>query len=714
MATSLSDHQGEQTTVLPCAAVPPIAGSVEATVFPIVGMGASAGGLEAFEAFFRACPTQMGMAFVLVSHLAPDHHSLLSEILQRCTSLVVSEASDQTQVSPNHIYIIPPNREMRIQKGVLQISVSEQARGQRMPIDAFFTSLADDQAEQAIGIILSGTASDGTLGLRAIFNVGGISMVQIPATAKYDGMPQSAIHAGCVTHILAVEEMPAMLLTLAQQSHLRASMPAILTEEARGKLDKILLHIRSHTGHDFSSYKKSTIGRRIGRRMAHHHIDDMAVYARFLEQNPHEVHALFKDMLINVTRFFRDAEAFAILKQDILPLLLADKPTDYVFRVWVAACASGEEAYSIAMVLREWMEETQQFFKVQIYATDIDDEAINTARNGLYPLTIAEEVAPERLGRFFTLVEHCYKIKADIREMVVFAVQSVIKDPPFTKLDLLSCRNLMIYLEQAQQARLIPSFYYALKPGGVLFLSGSESLPAYSELFLPLNRKWKFYQANHTASKPSLTVMRSTSIVPDYNMTPAKLTVSKVQPTGVVELSNRTLLQSYAPASVTCNLKGDILYVHGDSSPYLRAPPGPMTTNVVEMARDPLQFHLRAALHAAAQGNATLNQPVALNMEHDTLNVALSVRLLPASSVEGTLADNLLLISFQEIAKVPKSAQLTASGDALAQQHIQNLERELAYAKANLQAIIEEQQATNEELKSTNEELQSTNGAAIV
>lgn len=708
MATSLFDSQAEQTAVSLDIAMPPLAERGEA-VFPIVGMGASAGGLEAFEAFFHACPAQMDMAFVLVSHLAPDHHSLLCEILQRCTSLTVSEATDQTPVVPNHIYIIPPNREMRIQQGVLQIFLSDQARGQRMPIDGFFSSLADDQAENAIGIILSGTASDGTLGLRAIFNAGGIGMVQTPATAKYDGMPQSAIHAGYATHILAVEEMPALLLKLVRQSNLRQKMPTILTEEAHGKLDKILLHIRSHTGHDFSSYKKSTIGRRIGRRMAHHHIDDMAVYARFLEQNPQEVHALFKDMLINVTRFFRDAEAFAILKQDILPLLLADKPDDYVFRVWVAACASGEEAYSIAMLLRELMTELHLIFKVQIYATDIDDEAISVARSGLYLSSIAEDVSPERLRRFFTPVDGRYKIKADIRDMVVFAVQSIIKDPPFTKLDLLSCRNLMIYLEQAQQARLIPSFYYALKPGGVLFLSGSESLLAYPELFSPLNRKWKFYQANHTASKPSLTVMRSASIVPNLDTTPVKRVVSKVQSTGVAELSNHALLQLYAPASVTTNLRGDILYVHGDTSAYLRPPPGLMSTNVVDMARDPLQFHLRTALHAIAQGEMTLNQPVALNLEHDTLNVVLSVRLLPSSGGDAAITDNLLLIGFQEIAKVAKSAQPVESGDALAQQHIQDLERELTYAKANLQSIIEEQQATNEELKSTNEELQSTN-----
>lgn len=503
--------------------------------------------------------------------------------------------------------------------------------------------------------------------------------------------------------------MPALLLTLVRQTRLREKMPNVATPEERDQFQQILLQIQRHTGHDFSSYKKSTLGRRMVRRMTHHHIDDMAIYARFLEQNPVEVHALFKDMLINVTRFFRDSEAFVTLKQDILPLLLADKTDEYVFRVWVAACASGEEAYSIAMLLREIMEETQRFFKVQIYATDIDDEAINTARSGLYPLSIRDEVSPERLSRFFTRDEQRYKIKTDIREMVVFAVQSVIKDPPFTRLDLLSCRNLMIYLEQAQQVRLMPIFHYALKPDGVLFLSGSESLPSHSELFVPLNRKWKFYQSNHAANKSNLMALRSCIIAPNHDTAPVKIAVSKIQVTGIAELSHRTLLQNYAPASVTTDGRGDILYVHGDTSPYLRSPPGPITTNVIEMARDALQLHLRAALHAAAQGEMSLNQHVVFSAGAETLTVAISVRLMPVNIGEGARSEPLLLISFQTVEKVSKPAQSIGGDDSIEQQHIQDLERELAYAKANLQAIIEEQQATNEELKSTNEELQSTN-----
>jgi two-component system CheB/CheR fusion protein len=323
------------------------------TPFPIVGIGASAGGLEAFEAFFHACPADTGMAFVLVPHLDPGHDSLLTEILQRSTAMPVIEALDQLAVAPNHVYVIPPNREMSILNGVLQLHLPEQPRGQRMPIDGFLRALAEDQAERAIGIILSGTATDGTLGLRAIFGAGGVCLVQDPANARYDGMPQSAIAAGYATHILAVEAMPAMLLQLGKQSTYRLSLPAIQPAQTLSGINQILLQLRSATGHDFSLYKKSTVGRRIERRMVQHAIDELAVYARFLKDNPVETQALFKELLINVTNFFRDPEAFIALKISILPPLLKAKPAGSIVRVWVAGCASGEEAYSIAMVLQE-------------------------------------------------------------------------------------------------------------------------------------------------------------------------------------------------------------------------------------------------------------------------------------------------------------------------------------------------------------------------
>ena len=684
--------------------------SVADTRFPIVGMGASAGGLEAFEQFFRSVPPDSGMAFVLVSHLDPSHASILTEILQRTTAMPVVEAQDQMAVAPNGVYVIPPNRDMAIFHGVLQLSVPEQPRGQRMPIDAFLRSLADDQGENAIGIILSGTGTDGTLGLRAILGAGGVSLVQEPATAKYDGMPASVIQAGYATHVLPVEKMPEALLAGIHTLAARQETPPAPT--AVSGMNRILMLLRSATGHDFSLYKKSTIGRRIERRMSQHNLADTEVYARYLKEHSAEVHTLFKELLINVTSFFRDAEAFVTLKQDVLPLLFESKPEGYAFRVWVAGCASGEEAYSIAMLLREFMDETRQEFKIQLYATDLDEDAIAVARTGLYPPNIVQDVHPERLRRFFIKEESGYRVKKDIREMVVFATQNVIKDPPFTRLDLLSCRNLMIYLEPELQNRLIPVFHYALKPGGVLFLSPSESIGNHPELFAPLNRKWKFYRAIHSTASTRAVMSGGLSWTRNIDTKGPDEVAKKIKETNFAELTRRVLLQSYAPASVVTDLKGNILFVHGDTGKYLRPAPGQATLNVVDMAREGLQLELRAALNSASQG-ATLSREVPVRNNGDFQTVSINLRPLP----DPDAGEKLLLISFQDVAH-PISEKLPhgrpGRGKGVAPGHgelrrVEELERELAYSRENLQATIEEQQASNEELKSTNEELQSTN-----
>ena len=679
--------------------------------FPIVGIGASAGGLEAFEAFFKACPADTGMAFVLVSHLSPNHHSLLTEILQRSTSMQVTQVIDQDRVVPNHVYIIPPGHDMALLNGVLQLSKMETAQGLSLPIDGFFRSLADDQAERAIGIILSGTASDGTLGLRAILGAGGVCIVQTPATAKYNGMPQSAINAGYAMHILNVEDMPAMLQELLRQSNYHTQVYPLVTTETMSSLNHILLQIRNSTGHDFSLYKKSTIGRRIERRMALNHIENIAVYERFLKKNLNEIHRLFSDILINVTSFFRNAEAFVMLKQQILPSLLADKSDDDVFRVWVAGCSTGEEAYSIAIVLRELMDEMHKDFTVQIYATDLDEDVINSARIGSYPAGIISDVGRERLLRFFTRDDNGYKIKKDIRQMVVFAVQSVIKDPPFTNLDLLSCRNLLIYLEQEQQNRLIPIFHYALKPGGVLFLSNSESITNHSELFKLLDRKWQFYQAQKTKVKLSLTQFGSVIMPTKDPLISHKIATRNVPATNVAERSTRMLMQSYVPASVTTDAKGNILYVHGDTSPYLRTPSGPVTTNVIDMAYTGLQEALRTALQAARQGEPTLNTEVTINTKEGVLRANFNVRLMPLPISEARDDERLLLISFQEVlrksvAKRKRGKPVIASED---NRNSEYLLSELEYARESEQGTIKELQASNQELQSANEELQSTN-----
>lgn len=688
----------------------PVVAAAAAAGFQIVGIGASAGGLEAFEQFFRSAPPDSGLAFVLVPHLDPGHASILTEILQRATSMPVVEAYDQMVVEPNNVVVIPPNRDMAIFHGILQLSVPELPRGQRMPIDAFLRSLAEDQGDRSVGIILSGTGTDGTLGLRAILGAGGVTLVQSPATAKYDGMPASAVQAGYATQVLPVEQMPAALLANRQsQTGDVAARPAEppVPAAAPGALNRLLMQLRTATGHDFSLYKKSTIGRRIERRMAQHDLGDMEVYARYLKEHPAEAQVLFKELLINVTSFFRDPDAFVALKEEILPKLLADKPADYVIRVWVAGGATGEEAYSIAMLLREFMDETHQEFKVQLYSTDLSDDAIGLARAGLYPPNIAADVSPERLRRFFIKEDAGYRVKKEIREMVVFAVQNVIKDPPFTKLDLLSCRNLMIYLEPELQARLIPAFHYALKPGGVLFLSPSESIGNHPELFVAMNRKWKFYRTVNSPAAARAILAGGPSWTVDNVGKATEETVKRIKETNFADLTYRVLMQSYAPAAVVTDVKGNILFVHGETGKYLRPAPGQATLNVVDMAREGLQLELRAAmLSAVSQGEATLSREVCIKHHSDSHAVHLSVRPMSDPNSDQPL----LLVVFQDvICNLPAKTRGKGAAGAGSAQRVEELERDLAYTRENLQATIEEQQASNEELKSTNEELQSTN-----
>lgn len=679
--------------------------------FPIVGIGASAGGLEAFEAFFGKVPADCGMAFVLVPHLDPDHASILADILQRAAAIPVAEAEDEVIVRPGHVYIIPPNRDMSIARGALKLCEPERPRGQRMPIDAFFRSLAEDCGERAVAIILSGTGTDGTQGLRAIVGAGGIGLVQDPATAKYDGMPMSAINAGFATHLMAVEAMPQALLGGAaavawpgQAAELKIAERALTGPQ----LDTILMLLRGATGHDFSLYKKSTVARRIARRMSQHGIDDEDDYAGYLKAHPEELRTLFRELLINVTSFFRDPAAFAALKDEILPPMLADKPEDYVFRVWVAGCASGEEAYTIAIVLRELVDERQLRLKVQIYSTDLDSEAIATARAGFYPPNIAADLTPERLQRYFIEENGGYRVKKALREMVIFAIQSVVKDPPFTRLDLLSCRNLMIYLEPALQDRLVLAFHYALKPGGVLLLSPSESIGEHHELFAPISRKWRLYRSLEAAGSSRGLLGSGLPWVEPAGPHPRGAAARAAREVNLAELTRTALLHSYAPASVTTDIHGAIVYVHGDTGNYLRPAPGQASLDVASMARPGLQLDLLAAIHSAREGTAVVDCEANVIDNGNRRPVCSSVR--PLSDPES--GQRFLVISFREGAEPSADAAAARpkrSPDDAERRRIETLERDLTYTRARLQATIEDQQAGNEELKATNEEMQSTN-----
>ncbi len=495
-------------------------------ILRIVGVGASAGGLEAFEKLLKNAPVDTDMALVLIQHLAPEHESMLTEILQRSTTMPVIEVTDNMLVRANHVHVIPPNREMTINEGILHLAELELPRGRRLPIDSFLNSLAADQGSNAVGIILSGTGSDGALGMQAIEKAGGMTVVQDPESAQYDGMPKQAISSLQHPAILKPENMLSSLVITNGLSVPDTQQTPDVQEQDSSYLLQILLLLRNATGHDFTEYKKSTIRRRVERRMLQHNMRDPLIYGELLKKDPGEIQLLLNELLINVTSFFRDPEAFAILENEVIPKLFSDKTDKEIIRIWVVGCATGEEAYSIAMLLREYMDRVKQEFRIQLYATDLDQDAITTARAGFYPSSVKNDLTSARVKQFFHEDQHGLRINKQIRDMVIFAVQNVIKDPPLIKLDLLCCRNLMIYLEAELQNKLIPKFNFALRTGGILFLSPAESIGNHTDLFSVFNRKFKFYQAIKSISFDKImtadkkwvpTMTKNTPILNDTN-----------------------------------------------------------------------------------------------------------------------------------------------------------------------------------------------------
>jgi two-component system CheB/CheR fusion protein len=695
--------------------------------FPIVGIGASAGGLAAFEAFFSGMPADAdpGMAFVLVQHLAPDHKSILTDLIRRYTRMQVFEVENGMVVQPNCAYIIPPNCDMAFLNGALQLLEPAAPRGRRLPIDFFFGSLAQDQRERAICIVLSGTGSDGTLGVRAVKGEGGMVMVQRPASTEYDGMPRSAISTGLVDYELAPAEMPAQLIAYVAHFAGKPSRPgttaAPMAENAR---KKIFILLRSQSGHDFSQYKPSTINRRIERRMAVHQIDSMDGYAKYARQTPAELDALFRDLLIGVTSFFRDPEAFQTIEEQIVPKLFAGKPAGGVVRVWVPGCSTGEEAYSIAILLAEHQEALKQSFTVQVFSTDIDGQAIATARAGLYPASIAADLSPERLARFFTAdsTGSAYRIHKAIRDMLVFSEQSVIKDPPFSKLDLICCRNLLIYMGAELQKKLIPLFHYALNPGGVLFLGTSETVGEFGELFPTLDRKSKLYQRKVEPSGTHRLTLRQfrppmTGTEPAVPRPAGKIAGSGKPP--LRELTEQALLQQVAPSAALINGQGDILYLHGRTGMFLEPAPGEAAVNnILKMAREGLRRELTAALHKAVGIKETVRSPglrVKTNGEFTVVNLTIQPVAAGADAMPET---PLFLVILDDAPPAqPESAEEAArragaeGGDSMANtdERIAALTQELRAKEDYLQTANEELETSNEELKSSNEEMQSVN-----
>jgi len=670
----------------------------------VVGVGASAGGLEAFENFFTSLPPDTGLAFVLIQHLDPTHKSILTDLLKKYTKMVVREVRDGMVMEANCVYVIPPNKDMAILNGTLYLMEPSSPRGLRQPIDFFFRSLAEDLKERAIGIVLSGTGSEGTLGIRAIKGEGGMVMVQDPVTAKYDGMPRSAIATGLVDYVLSPDKMPDRLL--AYVTHAPAWKPPEGVEpvpEEGNIIQKILILVRARTHHDFTHYKKNTIIRRIERRMAVHQLAKKQDYLRFLQDDPLEVKTLFKELLIGVTNFFRDPDAFEALRKKVLTKILREDSNQV--RVWVPACSTGEEAYSIAMLVQEFATDAKIDSRLQIFATDIDEEAIEKARAGVYPLSIAADVSPKRLDRFFVKDENQFRVKKDLREMIVFAVQNVISDPPFSKLDLVSCRNLLIYMNTDLQKRLIHLFHYSLKAQSFLFLGTSESVGAYSDLYAMTDRKWKLYQRRETSAVPMHPDLQFHGVAEAIGPGPE----SKLTKTTFRELAERALLDNYSASGVVIDEKYDIIYFYGSTSSYLSPASGEASFNLLKMAREDLRFELANSVRRAQTDSKTVFRP-ALRLKCDGGYQTINLTVRPVS---GPSNRRLLLVLFEDATYVhvgkPQDELPVQKDETTIQGRIRELEQELASAKEYLQTTIEELETSNEELKSTNEELQSAN-----
>jgi len=698
--------RSKETLAPPKSGDKPRPSKVKELHFGIVGIGASAGGLEAFEQFFSAMPPDSNLGFVLVPHLDPTHSSMLPELLQRRTTMTVQPARNGTQVAPNQIYVVPPNKDIEILRGVLYLSDPSTRQASRGAIDLFFHSLAVDQRQKAVGILFSGSGSDGTAGLKAIKSEYGMVIVQNPESAKFRGMPTSAIDAGVADFILMPAKMPEQLL--AYTAHFAGKVvggKVGWVERTGNALNPIFLLLRSQTGHDFSSYKRNTISRRIERRMNIHQIRDVAQYTRYLKQNPQEVEMLFKELLIGVTSFFRDPEAFELLRRRLAEILTG-KPKD--LRFWVPGCSSGEEVYSLAMIVREAMDEAQATPKIQIFGTDIDTQAIDTARGGRYAVNAVAGVSPERLKRFFVREGTSVRIKKEIRELALFAVQDVIKDPPFTKVDLICCRNLLIYLDGDLQKRLIPLFHYSLRPRGLLVLGTSETIGRYAELFVLVDKKWKLYRRKDGGiAYPNWEFDFGRSLAADGGArTDADLPSGRH--VSVTEVAERVLLDQYAPPSVIVNHKGDILYAHGRTGKFLELASGNASLNVFEMAREGLRLELTSAVRRCRQlKKAVTLQGLKVKTNGGYQPMDLAVRSLREGDDR---LGNLTLVAFHELAGQKVSKGRKAASPAKASlKRIAELEQELRSTQESLQTTIEEMETSNEELKSMNEEMQSTN-----
>ena len=677
------------------------------TKFPIVCIGASAGGLEALEQFLSNVSENSGLAYVVIQHLDPTQKGMLPELLQRVTAMKVFQVKDRMPIMQNCVYVIPPNTSMSILKGVLHLFLPIETRGLRLPIDFFMRSLADDQLENSIGVILSGMGSDGSIGLRAIKGKGGLVLVQDPTSAKYDSMPRSAIDSVVVDIVGPANLLPSKLEDFFK--HIHTVKSNLETEIIRDKssLEKIIILLRTYTGNDFSLYKKNTVYRRIERRMAVHKIERISSYVHFLQENPKEATILFKELMIGVTNFFRDAPVWEKLKETIFPNIFSTLQEGSVLRAWVPGCSTGEEAYTLAMIFKEALEKNkpQEGFSLQIFATDLDNEAIETARRALFPLNIVSDVSPARLTRFFNKTEEGYRVNAEIREMVVFANHNIIMHPPFTKIDIISCRNLLIYMDTELQKKIFGLFYYSINPDGYIILGSAETLGTQSALFTTVDSKLKIFKRAVTTIIPELFDFPS-SFSKVKSPGTEKLLPAKVSQ-NIQTLTDQFLIQHFSPAGVLVNESGDIIYISGHTGKYLEPAVGKANMNIFAMLREGLRNEFPNAFRKAVlKKEQVLLQHLKVGTNGSTQTVNITIQWIDKPEP----LNGFVIVLFMDIPDIPDIDRRTKKGKKTLESIRQlELESELQNTREEMQSTLEEMQTSQEELKSTNEEFQSTN-----
>ncbi|MFO7828025.1 MAG: CheR family methyltransferase, partial [Bacteroidales bacterium] len=684
-----------------------------ASHFPIVCIGASAGGLEALEQYLINVPENSNMAYIVIQHLDPTQKGMLPELLQRITKMKVLQVKDRMPVKQNVVYVIPPNKTMSILKGVLHLFDPIEVRGLRLPIDYFLKTLADDQHERAVAVILSGMGSDGSIGIRNIKEQNGIVMVQEPSSAKFDSMPQNAIESVVVDIVAPAKELPLMLHDFFKRIPFLKS-DQVIDNKDKSSLEKIIILLRSHTGNDFSMYKKNSIYRRIERRMGVHKIDKINSYVHFLQENPKEMYILFKELLIGVTSFFRDPGLWEKLKETVIPDLLNGLQEGTNLRAWVPGCSTGEEAYSLAMAFKEAIEKKdhQNDISLQIFATDLDADAIDAARKGVFAENISANVSPERLSRFFVKTEDGYRIKTEIREMVVFAKHNIIMDAPFTKMDIVSCRNVLIYMEPELQKKILGLFSYSINPNGVIVLGSSETLGTQNHLFSTVDAKLKIFKHSPNAQVPELGNFPSS-----FSRTSSTPIENKVTPksyTNIQSLADELLLQQFSPPGVLVNEKGDIIYISGRTGKYLEPSVGKANMNIFAMLRDGLRNEFPSAFRKALKTKETIVlHHVKVGNNGDAHNVNVKIQWIDKPDV----LKGMIMIVFLDLPKTDEIKLKTKKGDknlhsikqAELEEELQRLREEMQGNTEEMQTAQEEQKSTNEELQSTNEELQSAN-----